>query len=145
MFQQGFFKPLNPEKYVGNVNNIVYRSSWELKVFSLFDKHPDVLKWGSEEIIIKYYNPHDQTYHRYFPDIIALMKDKDGKVKKYLIEIKPFCQTIPPVMSKRKRLKTYVKECITYGVNQAKWKAAKEWCERQNLNFLVLTEKEANF
>ena len=30
---------------------------------------------------------------------------------------------------------------MTYVVNQAKWKAADEFCKKQNIEFIVLTEK----
>ena len=51
---QGIFKPLNPQKYKGNVNNIIYRSSWEKRFMIYCDKNRSVLEWGSEEIAISY-------------------------------------------------------------------------------------------
>ena len=65
-FKQGYFKPTNPEKYKGNVDKIFYRSSWELKFNNWCDKHPSVLEWSSEEIVIPYKKPTDNQMHRYF-------------------------------------------------------------------------------
>ena len=48
-YKQGFYYPKNPNKYVGDVDNIVYRSSWELRVFKWMDDNPSVLEWASEE------------------------------------------------------------------------------------------------
>ena len=36
----------------------------------------------------------------------------------------------------------YQNELITYYINQSKWKAAKEFASKRNLQFIVLTEKE---
>ena len=38
--------------------------------------------------------------------------------------------------------KSYLYECKTYAVNQAKWKAAVEFCEDRRINFKVITEDE---
>jgi hypothetical protein len=137
-YHQGIFAPEHPEKYAGNVNNIVFRSSWERKFMLWADKHPDVIKWGSEEIIIPYISPVDFRQHRYFTDFVVKVRAKDGSTKNYLIEVKPHAQTIPPV--KRKKTNKYINELATYAVNQAKWKAATEFCRTRNAEFLVLTE-----
>ena len=50
---QGHYKPMNPEKYVGKMP-IVYRSSWELQMCRVADKHPSVLYWSSESIRISF-------------------------------------------------------------------------------------------
>ena len=66
MAYKGVFRPNNPEKYTGDPTSIIYRSRWELILMGTLDKHPDVLKWGSEEIIIPYRSPIDGRVHRYF-------------------------------------------------------------------------------
>ncbi len=44
---------------------------------------------------------------------------------------------------KRKRVtKSYLYECQTYAVNQAKWKAANEWCKDRKIEFKIITERE---
>lgn len=136
-YKQGFFKPLNPKKYKGNPTNIVYRSSWELKLMSRVDKDNTITEWSSEEIILRYVAPHDNKVHRYFPDL--WYKKNDGS--EYLIEIKPAAQTKPPAVKKRVT-KRYLTEVIEWGKNQAKWESAREYCKAKGWTFLILTEKE---
>jgi hypothetical protein len=137
---KGFFRPKNPNKYRGDPNNIIYRSSWELKVMKYFDDHPDVVWWASEEMHIPYRNPIDQKIHRYFPDFIVKMKKKDGSVMTYLVEVKPYSQTMMP--TQKKKTKRFIQEAATYAVNQEKWRAADNFCQEHGWKFLILTEKE---
>jgi len=139
-YYQGKFKPRNPEKYKGKVNDIHYRSSWELRAFKWCDETDAVLKWASEEIVIPYRSPIDNKQHRYFVDLYFEVKDSTGKVKKYLAEIKPEKQTTPPDASKKKT-KRYIQEAMTYAVNEAKWNAAIEVCKDSGVEFIILTEK----
>lgn len=139
-YYQGKFKPKNPEKYKGKVEDIYYRSSWELKAFKWCDETASVLKWASEEIVIPYMSPIDNKKHRYFVDLYFEVKDSSGTVKKYLAEIKPEKQTAPPDVSKKKN-KRYIQEAMTYAVNEAKWNAAKEACKDSGVEFIILTEK----
>ena len=136
---QGKYTPKHPEKYKGNSNNIIYRSSWELKFFNWCDVNPSVIRWCSEEIIIPYLCPTDNRVHRYFPDVLVEIKDKDNKVKTYLVEIKPHAQTMPPILQERKT-KRYLTEVMTWGKNDAKWKAAKEYCKVRGYEFMIITE-----
>ena len=144
---KGRFVPRNPEKYKGNPTNIVYRSSWELKFMGYLDKNPNVLQWASEEVAIPYRSPLDGKWHRYFPDFIVRMRDADGKMVVKMIEIKPMSQSVPPeVRQKGQRItKKYLREVAAYGINNAKWEAAKEFCADRNWEFVVLTEKNVNF
>lgn len=127
----------NPSKYLGDPNNIICRSSWERTFAKWADRHPQVKKWFSEEMCVEYFSPVDQKIHRYFPDFGMILENG----KRYVIEIKPYYQCIPPVKGK-KRDKTYLAECATYAVNQSKWKAAKIFFNKQNIEFIVLTENE---
>jgi hypothetical protein len=136
---KGFFKPKNPKKYNGDSANIIYRSSWELRVMKWLDEHPKVVWWCSEELIIPYRSPVDNKMHRYFPDFIAKMRQKDGLVMTYVIEIKPDSQTKMP--TQKKKTKRYLQEAATYAVNQEKWRAADIFCQEHGWKFLVLTEK----
>jgi hypothetical protein len=142
-YKQGYYKPKNPNKYRGNVDNIFYRSSWEWRVFKWMDDNPGVIEWASEECVIPYKSPVDNKYHRYFPDIWAKILGVDGRTKTYLIEIKPEAQANEPKIKKR-ITKQYINEVCTYAVNQAKWKAAREFCLDRNWEFKVLTEKDLN-
>lgn len=136
---KGYFKPTTPDKYSGDVNNIIYRSSWELRVMKWLDSHPDVIYWSSEELIIPYTSPIDNKKHRYFPDFIAKMKRKDGTVMTYVIEVKPDSQTKMPTQKRKTR--RFITEAATYAVNQEKWRAADKFCQENGWQFLVITEK----
>jgi len=129
----------NPQKYKG-YRPITCRSSWEIKfIIRFLDIHPSVLEWSSESIVIPYVNPIDKKVHRYFPDFWMKIKDAEGKIKEYLVEIKPKYQTQPPPQRKRKT-KKYLQEVQTYVVNQAKWEAAKKYAKNHNMEFLIITE-----
>jgi hypothetical protein len=140
MAYSGKFNPKNPQKYIGDYNNIVYRSSWECKVMDWLDRNDNIISWASEELIIPYLSPTDNKYHRYFPDFLVKAKTRDGKFKTILIEVKPKRQTLPPEPKKRVT-KQYVNEVVTYGVNQAKWQAATEYCLDRGWEFRVMTEE----
>ena len=140
MAYQGIFRPKNPKKYIGDSNNIVYRSSWECRIMSWFDQNDDIISWASEELIVPYKSPIDNRFHRYFPDFIVKVKTRDGTMKTLMIEVKPKKQTIPPEPKKRVT-KQYVTEVTTYGVNQAKWKAAQEYCLDRGWEFKIMTEE----
>ena len=141
MSYKGYFKPSNPGKYKGDPGNIIYRSSWELKLMGYLDRHPDVLYWASEELSIPYRSPVDNKIHSYYPDFLVRKRNAQGVVETILIEVKPQSQTKPPKMQKNVT-KKYITEVKTYGVNSAKWKAASEFCNDRKWKFVVMTEKE---
>lgn len=142
-YHQGIYKIQNPQKYRGNPNNIIFRSSWELKILRYFDTHPSVIWFASEELAIPYISPKDNKKHRYFPDFIANIKQKDGKDKIFMIEVKPFHQTQLPKQTKK--TKRFLQETITYAINQEKWRAAELFCLEHGWQFMILTEKNINF
>jgi hypothetical protein len=142
MAYKGVFRARNPNKYKGDPSNIIYRSRWELMVMQKLDAHPDVLEWSSEEIIIRYRSPVDGKVHRYFPDFWVKKKDRSGAIVHDLIEVKPFKQTRPPTVMEGKPTRRYVNEVMTWGINSAKWKAAREYCADHGWNFVIITEKE---
>lgn len=141
MYHKRKFIPKNPEKYAGDPTCIIMRSSWETKFALWCDSNPAVIKWHSEETIVPYISPIDNRPHRYFIDFRVKIKDKSGAVKEYLVEIKPFSQTIPPVPPSRKTAR-FLKEVQTWGVNDAKWKAARRFAKDRGLEFIILTENE---
>lgn len=144
MAYSGKFTPKNPQKYVGDYTNIIYRSSWEARVMTWLDKEPSIVSWASEELIVPYVSPVDGKWHRYFPDFLVKVKGKDGKQRTMLIEIKPKKQAMEPKIQKRVT-KKYITEVTTWGVNQAKWKAATEFCLDRGWEFKVLTEEHLGF
>jgi len=139
-YKQGLYNPVNKEKYIGK-SHPRYLSSWELKFFRWCDINTNVIKWGSESVIIPYTSPLDGRVHRYMVDNVVHIKEGNN-LKKYLIEIKPYKQTQKPTPSKRKKKSTILYENVTYIKNISKWKAAKKWCKQYNHEFLILTERE---
>lgn len=137
----GKYRVQNKEKYVADLQECEYRSSWELRYMKYLDRQPNVLEWGSENIIIPYYNPVEKKTRRYFVDFYVKARTKEGLIKKYIIEIKPLNQCKPPKKQKRTTNK-YRNAIRTYIRNQSKWKAAKKWAENRGWEFLVITEKE---
>jgi hypothetical protein len=105
------------------------------------DSNNSVQEWGSETVIVPYISPLDKKVHRYFVDFYIKVMDKNGGLQKYLIEIKPERFTKPPTIPARKT-KAFIDEVFQYGVNEAKWKAAFEFCQDRNMKFMVLTEKD---
>jgi hypothetical protein len=132
---KGKFTPKNKEKYVGDVSNIVYRSLWERQVFRWADTNPSIKIWNSEEVVIPYICQTDNKVHRYFIDLY--LETADGR--KFLIEIKPKSQTVPPKKGKRVT-KKYLSESLTYVKNQSKWKAAEEFALDNGCVFDIWTE-----
>ena len=141
MAYKGKYYPTSPHKYKGDPTNITFRSLWERKFMVYCDSNANVLEWASEEIAIPYVSPVDQRSHRYFPDFYMKVKETDGAIKKYVIEVKPLKQCSPPKKPKR-QTKGYIREAFEYAKNQAKWKEAREWCADRQWEFKVVTEKE---
>ena len=105
------------------------------------DKNKNILEWGSEEIALPYRSPIDNRIHRYFPDFYIKVRETSGQIKKYIIEIKPKKQTVEPKVQKKKT-KGYIYEVYEYAKNQAKWKAAREFCKDRLWEFKIITEDE---
>jgi hypothetical protein len=141
-YLQGLFKPIHPQKYRGDLTNIVFRSSWEMAYMCRLDKDPNIVEWSSEETVIPYVSPADGGIHRYFVDF--QYKTKDNRI--FLIEIKPVAQTKQPPVPKSKRVsKRYMRDIQIFAVNKAKWEAALNFCEERGWVFKVLTEKDLGF
>jgi len=108
------------------------------------DMNSSILEWSSEEIIIPYFCPVKNKYRRYFVDFYIKVVEKTGDIKKYLIEIKPKYQLSVPNQNPKKKTKRWITENTTYATNQAKWKAAKEYCDDRLMEFKILTEDDLN-
>jgi hypothetical protein len=137
-YRQGIFVPKNKDKFIGT--KAFYRSSLELRFMKFCDNNQNVLKWGSENVIIPYFNPLDGKVHRYFVDNFVRIQE-GSVIKNYLVEIKPSKQCLPPT-TKYKKKSNMVYEQTMYITNQSKWSAAKEFCKNKGLEFLILTEKD---
>lgn len=140
MSYKGWFRPKNEDKYKGDVKNIIYRSSWELRVMKYLDENPNVIWWCSEELVIPYYDPIQNKKRRYFPDFVVKTKRKDGTVMTYVLEVKPLKETIQP--ERKRKTQKFINESVTYVINQSKWKAATEFCKDHGWEFKVITEKD---
>jgi hypothetical protein len=141
-FYQGIYIPKNKEKYKGN-DYPRYMSSWELKLFRWCDDNDFVLEWSSENIVIPYFNPITSKTHNYIVDAVIKLKTSNG-IKKFLVEVKPYKQTLEPDLKKPVKTKSQIYERLTFIKNKAKWEAAKLWCEKRNFEFCILTEHHLN-
>ena len=103
------------------------------------DQNPNIISWASEELTVPYVSPIDGKWHRYFPDFLVKVRTKENALKTMMLEVKPKRQTEEP--EKKKRVtKQYINEVKTYGVNQAKWKAAIDYCADRKWEFKLITE-----
>ena len=139
---KGKYKIKNPNKYLGNPTNIIYRSLMERRFMEWCDSNDKCYKWSSEEVVIPYISPIDNKQHRYFPDF--LIQTPKGW---FLIEVKPLTQSRPPTKLvvenlELKKKRRYIKSVQTWLVNEAKWKAATKVCEKKGWSFQILTEKQ---
>lgn len=141
-FNQGYFNPKHPEKYIGPAP-IIYRSSWERKFMIWCDENDKVLRWSSEPVEIKYWFRKDNKAHKYYPDFYFKQLQPDDSTKEYLVEIKPKSQIQkpkPPKKNSRKALESYRFLAEQYVKNTDKYIAAREYCENRGWHFIVLTE-----
>ena len=122
-FKQGYYNASRSSKYRGPSLQVPYRSSYELKFILYCENNSNIVEWSYETLKIPYKGPTGKT-HRYFIDFI--IKYKDGSV--YLIEVKPYNQTIP-------------QENPEYRKNSLKWSAAKKYAESNGYKFMIVTEK----
>lgn len=126
--------PQNPEKYIGDVSNIVCRSLWERNICKFCDINESIIKWSSEEIVIPYLSPIDKKQHNYYPDFLIQFKNHEG-LKTWMVEVKPKKQTILKENASKQ-------EKMIWIINNAKWEAAKRFCDKNKMEFKVITEKE---
>ena len=132
MAYSGKFKPKNYKKYKGDPTRIYYRSLWERRFMVYCDNNPSIIEWGSEEIIIPYRSPVDKKIHRYFPDFYIKYVNRKGQAVREIIEVKPKSQCSPPPVPKR-QTKKFKEKVLTYIINQAKFKAAGEFCKDRKM------------
>ena len=144
MAYKGKYIPINPKKYVGNSSQVIYRSLWERKLMVYCDRNDNIIEWGSEEVIVPYRSPWDGKIHRYFPDFYMKVKQTNGTYKKFIIEVKPKAQCKEPTKTHKRKTRKWYKEVQTWGINQAKWKSATDYCENRGMEFKILTEDHLN-
>ena len=140
MSYRGKYTIKDKSKYAGDHKKVVYRSLWERRLMVYCDKQKSVVEWGSEEIVIPYYSPLDGKMHRYYPDFYMTVRQKDGSIKKFIVEVKPKKDMKQPPANPKKRTKAWLKSVRTYAMNKAKFKYAEDFCKDKNLEFLILNE-----
>ena len=141
MAYKGKYRPENPNKYVGDPKNIIYRSLLERRFMVFCDKNPNILKWASEELAIPYYSTVDNRNHKYYVDFIIEVLEKDNQVKTHLVEIKPYRQSSEPKQTQKKSKRTFLKEMKNWMINTSKWKAATDFAKQRNWDFKIITER----
>jgi len=147
-YRQGYYILMNPNKYLGDPTKIVYRSSWELAFNKFCDSNESIIKWSAENIAIPYQITNDigqVEVHRYYPDYYIEMITAGNKEKydRLVVEIKPVAELSLPKKPKGQTLKmleNYEYSLRTFKKNLHKWAYAKEWCERRQLKFLIITD-----
>ena len=114
-----------------------------------FDKNPNVIRWGSENVIIPYIHPikslkyGKDTIARYFVDFFVEMSNKQC----FLIEVKPEKQKLEVLKEARKKgvresQKSYIYRMQQKMINTRKWESAEKYCISKGWKFMVLTEKD---
>jgi hypothetical protein len=125
----------NPQKYVGDIEKVTYRSLWEKDVMMWLDENPNVIEWASEEIFFLYEHPVENRRAKYYPDFFVKMSD--GVMR--IIEIKPKKETTRPPPQPR-QTKAYLSEVTTWIINSEKWRSAQYYCKKSNMTFELWTE-----
>lgn len=138
-YRQGKFKPVYPEKYVGDQTEITFRSDWERRMMMWCDLNPSVIKWNSEGMKLPYWSEADQKQRTYWIDFIIQYRASNDTIKTALIEIKPNAQTKAPT-KKGKKSDRYLQECYTWEVNKSKWTAARAYAEKYGMEFIIMDE-----
>lgn len=160
--KQGYYKVQNVQKYVGNPNLVIYRSSWEYVFCRWCDFSPSIVRWSSEPIRIPYYdrvskleeykkngidpnNPKNWIIKYYNTDYWIEVAQGDGTAKRMFIEIKPAYKLKkpipPPENAPLKDIKRFNALAKEYLINEAKFAAIKAWAEKNNAEFWVFTEE----
>ena len=143
--KHGLYSPQNPDKYIGDIHNIIYRSSWEQRFCAYCDRNEMIVKWSSEPLFIDYWNPLDKKMHKYYVDFYIKILKEDGTYHEWIIEVKPESQTQKPIYEGKnmilKKLESYNYNMKIWITNQAKFKAAKEWAIQRGFRFGVVDEK----
>jgi hypothetical protein len=80
-------------------------------------KIANILSWASEEITIPYLSPVDGKWHKYYPDFVVKVKNKDNTTRTMMLEVKPKKQTQQPI-PQRRVTQRYITEVPTPGVTR---------------------------
>lgn len=148
-YKQGWYRLSNPEKFMkpfdesmksyreGHVN---YKSSMELKAFKFQDTSNTIIQWSQEPFSVPYLKPTTGKFHKYYIDMFIVTSKGN-----FLVEIKPKSATKPPTKPKKpnqRNIQAYRENIQEYQINQSKWKAQREFQERNNQKFVIFTEDQ---
>lgn len=144
-YHSGKYNLKNPEKYISDPNNIIYRSSLEFRFCRYADMEPNVIKWGCECLTITYKDKYGKP-HRYYPDFyLETLNRETNAYSRIVVEIKPYAETVMPIIPEKitlKKLQSLEYQVKTYEKNVRKWNAATEWCAARGMIFKRVTEKD---
>jgi len=122
-----------------------FRSLLEKRFMYYCCNNSNIISWSNENVVIPYFFEVDKKQHRYIVDFKIKIKNKDNKIEECLIEIKCSKECSLPIKPKtnnKKAQNRYAEEVVTFIKNQNKWQAANEYCKKNNMKFLVVTEKD---
>ena len=144
-YKQGYYSLINPLKYLGDPNKIIFRSSYEKKFAVYCDTNERILSWSSEPVQIPYFHPIDQVVRPYNVDFYIKLKEAEDKFSQYIIEVKPARQLIKPNAPtgriNEKKMNSYNNALKSYLINMTKFAAAKTYAENRGWKFLIVTEQ----
>ena len=109
MTYSGRYIPTNRDKYKGNPLKIIYRSMWERRLMDYCDEALKRLLNGEvRKLQFLMCRPVDGKIHRYFPDFYMKVKQRNGSLKKFIIEVKPKSQLRPPSKNPKRRTRRWL-------------------------------------
>lgn len=151
-FKQGYFTPRHPEKYTGTLP-VKYKSGLEERCLNYFDMNDNVVRYCYEPFFIPYQKPifENNKIHfeerKYYVDFIVEIRQKNGELKKYIVEVKSKSETEVPKQPKKMTFKNrqrLMEENKTFMVNKCKWETAATWARAHGAEFIHLTSDMIN-
>lgn len=153
-YHQGLFTPVNKDKVIklNSQGGLYYRSGLEQKMMIYLDNNDKIINWGAEHLKIPYTKTewvsesqeYRTTEHTYYPDFYYELKRENGTISKVVAEVKPYSETIEPVLNPNpsaKQLKNFEYSLKMYNKNLSKWSYMIDYCKRKGFEFIIITEK----
>lgn len=142
---QGYYRVLNIDKYVGDLTKVIYRSSYEKTFYHSLDTDPIVILWCVEpqQLRIRYWNPVKRKWSYYYPDAFCVKKVGEQEIK-CLLEIKPKSKLNKPLQPNTrdsKKIASFKRKMDEYNVIDAKRKAAVAFCKIRGFEYVFITER----
>ena len=112
----------------GKIALIKYKSKLEEQFLRFLDTSSNIIAWGYEVVVIPYM--FNGKSHKYHVDLYLEMKDG----RKEIWEVKP----MDIIKESKDFYGTNMED--EYLKNKAKWQYAREWGERNNIKFRIISE-----